>query len=118
MNLLMVNWENAFVVVGLGFGMVLIILYLLVVLLNSWSKLSVLITKIHKTRKEREENELKKQRKKINLSVNHDDDVAAISLALYLYFNQHDKESNVITIKRIERRYSPWSSKIHGMNNF
>ncbi|MCD4773959.1 MAG: OadG family protein [Bacteroidales bacterium] len=39
---------------------------------------------------------------------------AAISLALYL--NQlHDEESNVITIKRISKSYSPWSSKIYGM---
>ncbi len=45
-------------------------------------------------------------------------DLAAISAALHLYFNQvHDVESNVITIKRIERRYSPWSSKIFGLNN-
>lgn len=47
-------------------------------------------------------------------------ELAAISLALHLYinFNSHDEESNVITIKRIERRYSPWSSKIYSMNNF
>ncbi len=44
---------------------------------------------------------------------------AAISLALHLYLNdQHDVESNVITIKRIQKRYSPWSSKIYSMNNF
>ncbi len=43
---------------------------------------------------------------------------AAIALSLYMYFNElHDEESNVITIKKIERRYSPWSSKIYGMNN-
>jgi len=33
------------------------------------------------------------------------------------YDEVHDNESNVITIKRIERRYSPWSSKIYGVNN-
>lgn len=43
---------------------------------------------------------------------------AAIAMALHLYLNgQHDEESNVITIKNIKRRYSPWSSKIHSMNN-
>lgn len=46
------------------------------------------------------------------------DDVAAISMALHLYLDDlHDQESNVITIKRIERRYSPWNSKIYGLNN-
>ncbi len=43
---------------------------------------------------------------------------AAIATALHLYFNQiHDEESNVITIKQVRRRYSPWSSKLYGMTN-
>ncbi|HPR31272.1 MAG TPA: OadG family protein [Prolixibacteraceae bacterium] len=47
------------------------------------------------------------------------DETAAIALALHLYFEeQHDEESNVITIKQIQRRYSPWSSKIYGVRNF
>lgn len=47
------------------------------------------------------------------------DETAAIAMALHLYFNdQHDHESNIITIKRIKRRYTPWSSKIYGVRNF
>jgi len=43
---------------------------------------------------------------------------AAIALALYLYFNElHDKESNVMTIEKVSKRYSPWSSKIYGLRN-
>ena len=43
---------------------------------------------------------------------------AAIATALHLYFNEmHDDESNVITIKEVRRRYSPWNSKLYGMNN-
>lgn len=43
---------------------------------------------------------------------------AAIAMALYLYFDEmHDDESNVITIKEVKRRYSPWSSKVYGFNN-
>ena len=45
-------------------------------------------------------------------------DIVAIAMALHLFYDEvHDDESNVITIKRIERRYSPWSSKIYGINN-
>lgn len=41
---------------------------------------------------------------------------AAISTALYLYFNElHDDEKTVLTIKKISRRYSPWSSKIYNV---
>lgn len=44
---------------------------------------------------------------------------AAIATALYLYFDeQHDEESNVITIRKVSRTYSPWSSKIHSMKPF
>lgn len=41
---------------------------------------------------------------------------AAISMALYLYFNElRDEESNIITIKKVVKPYSPWSSKIYGV---
>ncbi len=44
---------------------------------------------------------------------------AAISLALHLYFSElHDQENMVMTIKKVSRRYSPWSSKIYGLNNY
>lgn len=43
---------------------------------------------------------------------------AAIAMALYSYFNEmHDVESGVITIKRVSRSYSPWSSKLYSMKN-
>ena len=43
---------------------------------------------------------------------------AAIAMALYQYFNElHDIESGVITIKRVSRNYSPWSSKLYNMSN-
>lgn len=41
---------------------------------------------------------------------------AAIAAALYLYSQElHDKESAVLTINRVSRTYSPWSSKIYGL---
>ena len=43
---------------------------------------------------------------------------AAISMALYLYHELHDEESNVITIKRVSKTYSPWSSKIYSLRDF
>ncbi|MCD6112349.1 MAG: OadG family protein [Bacteroidales bacterium] len=51
--------------------------------------------------------------------LNIDADVnAAISTALFLYFNElHDEESNIVTIKDISKKYTPWSSKIFGFNN-
>lgn len=41
---------------------------------------------------------------------------AAIALALHLYRSQlHDNEDPIITMKRVARTYSPWSSKIYGL---
>ena len=39
---------------------------------------------------------------------------AAIAMALYLYQNElHDYENTVLTIRKVSRNYSPWSSKIY-----
>jgi len=44
---------------------------------------------------------------------------AAIAMAIYLYNSElHDEESNVITINKVSRVYSPWSSKLHNMINW
>lgn len=61
----------------------------------------------------------------VNVSNISDDDLnvpadvnAAISAALFLYFSeQGEQESGIITIKKVERHYSPWSSKIYSLNN-
>lgn len=43
---------------------------------------------------------------------------AAIAMALYSYLNEfHDVESGVMTIKRVSKNYSPWSSKLYSMKN-
>lgn len=44
-------------------------------------------------------------------------DSAAIAAAIYLFMDEiHDNENRVVTIKRVSRTYSPWNSKIYGIN--
>jgi len=43
------------------------------------------------------------------------DHSAAIAMALFLCNEIHDEESNIITIERKSRYYSPWSSKYYNM---
>lgn len=44
------------------------------------------------------------------------EEVAAIAMALALYKEDlQDKESAILTINRVARAYSPWSSKIYGL---
>jgi hypothetical protein len=68
-------------------------------------------------------NRLKKQGKHHSLKDDDNlhvtgDESAAISMALFLYFEQfHDEEDHILTIKRISKKYSPWSSKIYGILN-
>ncbi|HQJ85906.1 MAG TPA: OadG family transporter subunit [Prolixibacteraceae bacterium] len=41
---------------------------------------------------------------------------AAIAMTLYLYSSElHDAENTVLTINKVSRTYSPWSSKIYGL---
>lgn len=43
---------------------------------------------------------------------------AAISMALHLFYSElHDEESGVLTIKKVSKSYSPWSSKIYAVRN-
>ena len=49
-------------------------------------------------------------------AISDDEVVAAIAVALKMYKSDlHDRESEVLTINRITRVYSPWNSKIHGL---
>lgn len=43
---------------------------------------------------------------------------AAIAAAIFLYKSElHDYENTILTIKKVSRTYSPWSSKIYGLRN-
>ncbi|MFT3993187.1 MAG: hypothetical protein QM660_02680 [Dysgonomonas sp.] len=41
--------------------------------------------------------------------------LAAIAMAIYDIQNQHDVESNVLTIKNVSKDYLPWADKGNAM---
>lgn len=43
------------------------------------------------------------------------EEIAAIVMALHEHLNSHDTESTVLTINKVKRAYSPWSSKIYNL---
>lgn len=44
---------------------------------------------------------------------------AAIAMTLYMYATEmHDAENTVLTINKVSRTYSPWSSKIYGLRQY
>ncbi len=89
----------------------LVLLYL--VFYNLPSLLRIDLRKLLAGKSEKE-TVLKREGVKVTGEIN-----AAIGMAIFLYINEmHDKESGVITIKKISRRYSPWSSKIYGLRQY
>lgn len=45
------------------------------------------------------------------------EEIAAIVMALHEHLDTHDRESTVLTINKVKRAYSPWSSKIYAMRH-
>ena len=50
-------------------------------------------------------------------SLAHDsgEEIAAIVMALHEHLNAHDQENTILTINKVKKAYSPWSSKIYGL---
>lgn len=93
----------------------LIVFVALVVLYFFFDNLSKLINKRIKI-KLRRQGKLKPTDNTTDFSV-QGEVTAAIGMALYMVTQLHDEESNIITIKKVSRTYSPWSSKIYGLRN-
>ncbi len=116
MNLLFIvldaTMDFGITVALVGFG---IVLFSLALLFTLFSRIPKLINMSFKKNKVAAENV--KSAKKADEGI-EGNVTAAISLALHLYFNeQHDEESNVVTIKQVRRAYSPWSSKIYSVTH-
>lgn len=48
-------------------------------------------------------------------AVDSGEEIAAIAMALRDHLEAHDTESTVLTINKVKKAYSPWSSKIYSM---
>lgn len=47
------------------------------------------------------------------------DEMAAIATAIYLFLEEaHDEENAIVTINKVAKNYSPWSSKIYTTHRF
>lgn len=104
----------------LGVGMVLVAMIVVFTVLISLLLFFKFTAKLHTSGIK----SLRRKRKPIE-SHNIEDEnpsgetLAAISLALYLYEKElQGVENATITIKNISKRYSPWSSKLHGLRSW
>lgn len=104
--------NEAFVVFIVGYSIVFLALVALYYVFNTIPK----IIKIKLRNKLREEGRVECA-EEADLDISGEVN-AAISSALFMYFNEmHDEESGVLTVKRVSKRYSPWSSKIYSVMN-
>lgn len=117
MTALLVNGQT-WLVTGVGFGMVILLLIVLIFILKGLGAVVSNIT-APKAPKAAAKAAPAVQATAVKAGKESDEmPVAAIAMALHLYFNGvHDEEPTQITIKNVERRYSPWNSKLYGMNN-
>lgn len=102
---------------GLGMtfvGLSVVFLSLLLLYILFFNVTKIINLKLSSGKKE------KVEKKQMPISANPDEEIfAAIGLALHLHFSElHDKESTVLTINKVARTYSPWSSKIYGLRQF
>lgn len=119
MILLTINWTNALSITVLGLGIVFVVLCLLILLLVIFGKVMTPKVRVPKAVRTTQDTKVeisdKTEFHEVQLPANAS---AAIAMALHLYYSDiHDHDSHVITIRKVERRYSPWSSKIYGINN-
>jgi len=104
------NMSEGYTVALVGYGIVFLALVALIIVFTNIPRLLKLNLK----------NKLKKEGKTVSTeSLSIEGNVnAAIAMAIHMYFNEiHDEESGVITIQKVKKSYSPWSSKIYGVLN-
>ena len=123
MKFLLIDWGAALNVAGFAFLMVFLLLIFIVLVLTISGRFFVGMEKAKKLKLEK----AAKATGPVAEIAESDADaetipgevLAAISMALNVHYGDaHDIESNIITIEKGDKRYSPWSSKIYGLNVF
>ncbi len=92
MTMLAINWGNALIITVIGFSLVLIVLILLIGVIVAFGKIFA-------------RKSAQPQVAAAPVVESHDEEMAAVAFALHLYYDVHDEESDVLTIKREDSPY-------------
>lgn len=119
MTFLLVDWSFIWLVTGVGFLMVIILLIILMYIMKGLGAVvSRIADKPAKSSQNKEKNDEVTKSESAAQTGQEEIPVAAIAMALHLYYNSvHDEEPTSINIRRIESHGSQWNSKSFGMNN-
>ncbi len=114
-NLIMLTVDAAaeaggYTIATVGYVIVFIALIILVGIFIALPKIFYFISN---KKQKKDSSKLVSQEPQMDANIN-----VAIAMSIHLYFSEiHDKESNIITIQNVQKQYSPWSSKIYGVQN-
>ncbi len=101
MTILAVNWGNALLITGVGFGLVFTVLVLLIFIVKSFGLIFAQKPKAQPA----------PVAAAAPVESTDETDMAAIAYVLHTFYNQHDEESDVLTIRHDDVAYSPWNQK-------
>ena len=101
MTILAINWGNALLITGVGFGLVFIVLVLLIFIVKSFGLIFV----------QKPKAQAAVAAPAATAEATDETDMAAIAYVLHTFYNQHDEESDVLTIRHDDVAYSPWNQK-------
>ena len=107
------NLEDILIGSGIGISVVFTVLVLLVLAFIGFSKLVKYQQKVRLRKEGVDVTSLSSESLDTPAEISA---VIGLTLALHLS-NYFDDESNIITIKHTVKSYSPWNSKIYGLNN-
>lgn len=105
------SWGGAITIIAMC--IVILALAVLSILFLFFGKISEMALKRTKKRaKEAAEHDVDEE----HLEITHGEVIAAIALALTEHFGDgHDIEDTILTIRRMQKAYSPWNSKIYNL---
>ena len=100
--MLAINWGNTWLITGVGFAMVFVVLVLLIFIVKSFGVIFA-------------QKPAKAQPAAAAAAAPAaevgEEDMVAIAYALHTFYNMHDEESDVLTIRHDDVAYSPWNQK-------
>lgn len=109
---------ESLILAALGYVIVFLVLLMLYLIFDQLPNLLGIATKARKQAHDMRESLMSGKRKPADEEVITGEVCAAIAMALHLHLSdQHDEEAMQLTIQKISRHYSPWSSKIYGVCN-
>ncbi len=100
MTFLAINWGNTMIVTGVGFGLVFVVLVLLIYIVKLFGVIFAQKPKAQAVVAAPAATE-----------ATDETDMAAIAYVLHTFYNQHDEESDILTIRHDDVAYSPWNQK-------